>query len=431
MNIKEITNRMKITNLFIVFILTMLPAVLHSQNTTNSPYTRFGYGKLADLSFGSQRGMGGIGFGLRNSHMINSLNPASYSNVDSMTFMLDFGAMGQIAWYEDNMNNAKSRKINGGLEYLAMQFPLSKNMGMGLGIEPISSVGYSYGDTTSLSSIENGIAQYSYNGSGGLSKAYTSLSYNLFDRLSVGVNVGYLFGDIINSSLLSNNASNSFNTLKADTLRASGLLYEAGIQYYHPLKKNKNIVIGAVFAPKTKINSDVYRGVVSYSSSNNSIQNSDNYVSRDSVFEMPETYGIGLTFNDKNKFTIGADLKYQKWASTKFYNKTDSLSNQLNINFGGEYIPYYLNSNFLKRTHYRFGVHYTDSYINVNGSGYNEYGASVGFGIPMNDRRSFLNLAFDYTLVKPELKAMIDEQYFKVTVSYTFNELWFFKRKVQ
>ena len=430
MNKTRVINRIKITSLFIVFILTMLPAVLHSQNSTNSPYTRYGYGKLADQAFGSQRGMGGIGFGLRNSQMINPLNPASYSSVDSMTFMLDFGVMGQMAWYEDNLNNARSKKTNGSLEYLAMQFPLAKNIGMGLGIEPVSYVGYSYGDTVRLNEVD-GLAQYSYKGSGGLSKVYTNLSYNLFQRLSVGVNVGYLFGDIINSGMFSNSVSGSFNVLRTDTLRASGLVYEAGLQYYYPLAKNKNIVFGAVFSPKIKINSNVYKGIISYNSNNNAIENSDNYVSRDSIFELPETYGVGVTFNDKNKFTVGADLKYQRWASARFYNRTDTLSNQLKVSLGGEYIPNHQSSNFLKRTRYRVGAYYTDSYINVNGSGHDEYGASLGLGIPMNDRRSFLNFAFEYTMIKPELKTMIDEQYFKITVSYTFNELWFFKRKVQ
>ena len=430
MNKIRITNKVKTTNFFIVFILIMLPAVLYSQNSTNSPYTRYGYGKLADQTFGAQRGMGGIGFGLRNSQMINPLNPASYSNVDSMTFMLDFGAMVQRAWYEDNLNLSKAKKTNGNLEYLAMQFPLSKNMGMGVGIEPVSYVGYSYGDTVRLNEVD-GLAQYSYRGSGGLNKIYTNLSYNLFHRFSVGVNVGYLFGDLVNSGIFSNSVSGSFNVSRTDTLRASGLVYEAGAQYYYPLEKNKNIVIGAVFSPKIKINSNVHKGVISYNSNSNTVENSDNYVSRDSIFELPETYGIGLTFNNKNKFTVGADLKYQKWASAKFYNQTDTLSNQLKINLGGEYIPNYQSNNFFKRTRYRAGAYYTDSYINVNGSGYDEYGASLGLGIPMIDRRSFLNLAFEYTLVKPKLQTMIDEKYFKITVSYTFNELWFFKRKVQ
>ena len=62
--------------------------------------------------------------------------------------------------------------------------------------------------------------------------------------------------------------------------------------------------------------------------------------------------------------------------------------------------------------------------------GYKEYGASVGFGFPLVDNRSYLNFGFEYIKVKPEVSAMVDEQYFRLTISYAFNELWFFKRKV-
>ena len=64
------------------------------------------------------------------------------------------------------------------------------------------------------------------------------------------------------------------------------------------------------------------------------------------------------------------------------------------------------------------------------GHGYKEYGASLGFGLPLVDNRSYLNLSFEYVKVHPEMKTMIDEQYFRFTLNYCFNEFWFFKRKV-
>jgi len=64
-------------------IMTIIPCIAFAQNGTNSPYTRYGYGILADKAFISQRGMGGIGYGLRNSQLINPMNPASFSSVDS------------------------------------------------------------------------------------------------------------------------------------------------------------------------------------------------------------------------------------------------------------------------------------------------------------------------------------------------------------
>ena len=63
---------------------------------------------------------------------------------------------------------------------------------------------------------------------------------------------------------------------------------------------------------------------------------------------------------------------------------------------------------------------------------HHEIGASLGFGLPLVDNRSFLNISLEYVKKNPEVKTnMIDEQYFRFTLNYTFNELWFFKRKVE
>ncbi|MDR2056903.1 MAG: hypothetical protein LBP83_01205 [Dysgonamonadaceae bacterium] len=418
--------------LFVVFG-AILPSVLLAQNSTKSPYTRYGYGKLADRAYGSHRGMGGIGLGLRNSQVINPLNPASFSNVDSMTFMFDFGMMGQLAWYEEGQN--KSKKTNANLEYIAMQFPLTSNLGMGLGFEPVSFIGYNYYGSNGTDASTQSI----YTGNGGLNKIYASLSYKFSERFSGGVNVGYLFGNIVyNKQIVPLSGGNTM--LWVDTLHSSSIVYEAGLQYVIPAGKDKALVLGAVFSPKIKLNNFVGKGEYSINASN-IIQGSPYiYSTNDSVFEFPETYGLGLTYNIKNKLTTGLDVHYQKWASAKFYDKTDTLSNRLKINVGGEYIPDYRSNKFFKRVHYRAGAYYSNSYVKIAGKGFKEYGASLGFGFPMQDRRSFLNLAFDYTLVSPDVKSIqsekkeytfINEQYFRITISYTFNELWFFKRKVQ
>ncbi|MDR2691945.1 MAG: hypothetical protein LBB73_06560, partial [Dysgonamonadaceae bacterium] len=107
----------KIKMVLRVFALAVFPGIAFAQNSTNSPYTRYGYGSLADKAFASQRAMGGIGYGLRSPYMINPMNPASYSGIDSLTFMFDMGAMAQVAWFEDKAG--KERKINGNVEYIA------------------------------------------------------------------------------------------------------------------------------------------------------------------------------------------------------------------------------------------------------------------------------------------------------------------------
>lgn len=413
---------------FVVSLSLLLPFVINAQNnSTNSPYARYGYGKLSDKTFGSQRGMGGIGIGLRNPQMINPANPASFSGVDSMTFMLDLGVSLQTGSIQDGNN--KSQKTTGGLDYLAIQVPLAKRFGLGLGFEPISSVGYNYGASQELG-IGDITNTSKYYGSGGLQQVYLGLSYTFFDRLSLGVKAGYLFGDIKHNILSSSDESPSYNILWADSLRSSGLLYEVGLQYHQPIGKDKTLTIGAIYSPKIKFNGRVNSGNLVIDTSTSTIQSSSTYSTADTTFRMPQKIGVGISFSKKRHYTIGADLQYIQWADADFYNKTDSLANQLKINVGGEFIPN-SNGNYFSKIRYRAGVYHSNSYINIKGEGYNEYGVSLGFGFPLVDKRSYINLALDYSAIKPQIVGMIDENYFKVTLSYTFNELWFFKRKIQ
>lgn len=412
----------KIKLFFGLVALSILPHIAFTQNSTNSPYTLYGYGSLADKAFASQRAMGGIGYGVRSPHLINPMNPASYSNIDSLTFMFDMGAMAQFAWFEDE--TGKKRKINGNLEYIALQFPLIKKMGFGAGLEPVSYVGYRFGGLEAWDSGE-GYDVVEYSGNGGLSKVYGALSYDLFDRLSLGVKVAYLYGDIIHSKVAYTSEPGSYTTAWTDTLRAAGLLYDFGLQYRQPVGKNKTLVVGLTCSPKLPFHGGIKEGVAIGSTG------ISNYSTTDSVFEMPESYGIGFTWNKLYHYTFGADVLFQRWDDAKFYDQKHALNNRLKINLGGEYIPNLMTNRYYNRIRYRAGLNYTNSYLKIKDSGYREYGAGIGFGLPTVDRRSYVNLAFEYSLIVPEVKTYIKEQYFKLTLSYTFNEAWFFKQKLQ
>ena len=86
--------------------------------------------------------MGGIALGVRSPLSINSVNPASYSAVDSMTFMFDFGASALRSQFKDN--NGKASSFTANLDYITMQFPFSKTVGFSAGIQPYSFSGYNF-----------------------------------------------------------------------------------------------------------------------------------------------------------------------------------------------------------------------------------------------------------------------------------------------
>ena len=109
-----------------------------AQSGTNSPYTRYGFGQLSDQSFGNSKAMGGIAYGLRDGLHINAANPASYSAVDSLTFLFDAGMSLQNTNFKES--GVKTNANNSTIGYIAIQFRRWERMGMTLGFLPYSIV---------------------------------------------------------------------------------------------------------------------------------------------------------------------------------------------------------------------------------------------------------------------------------------------------
>lgn len=182
---------MKITKLFAALAAFLLALPLSAQNSTMTPYSRYGYGMLSDNATSAQRAMGGVGFAMNSGRQINVMNPASYAAVDSLTFIFDMGMDLTCLWQEENGN--RSHQFAGGLDYITMAFRLHKHLGASIGLLPYSSVGYAFG-----SDIENGATQRS--GDGSINQAYVGVGWEPFSRFMIGFNFGYLFGSTTNST---------------------------------------------------------------------------------------------------------------------------------------------------------------------------------------------------------------------------------------
>ena len=126
-------------HLSLLVFFTVTTAIFAQQVGSNSPYGRYGYGLLSNQSLGASEAMGGISYGLRRSQQVNPGNPASYSKLDSLTFIFDLGVSGHYASYSDGLN--KQNFYNGNLDYIAIQFPVLSKVGASIGLLPYSKVG--------------------------------------------------------------------------------------------------------------------------------------------------------------------------------------------------------------------------------------------------------------------------------------------------
>ena len=410
-------------------LVWMMAIEIAAQTSTNSPYTRYGFGQLSDQSFGNSQAMGGISYGLRNGLQVNASNPASYSAVDSLTFIFDAGMSLQNANFKEG--NVKVNAKNSSVDYIAMQFRLAKGLGFSAGFLPYSNVGYNMNKTNKVTTDEHGnttAANQAYVGDGGLQQVYVGLGYQIFKGLSIGTNFSLLYGDITHTASTTFSNTNAYSSSRSHKIDVSDYKLDFGLQYTHKLKEKHVLNLGAIYSLGHELNSTGYEYVEKYSGNTVITQSVDTIKN---AFALPHTFGLGATYVYDNKLTVGLDYTLQKWEDVKFFNKDGAFQNRSKISVGAEYLPNPIGRSYFSNIRYRVGAYYSSPYAKIDGKdGNREYGVSFGFGLPLFMSKSILNISGQYVKVAPKLKGMLEENYLRINIGLTFNEQWFMKWKV-
>ena len=117
-----------------------------AQSSTKSPYSQYGIGVLSDQSQGMSRGMNGVGVALQQGNLVNTLNPASYGAVDSLTMIFDAGVSGQVTNFKEGGTRQNAHTAN--FDYIVASFRAWRHVGVTLGVLPLTNIGYNYSTTT-------------------------------------------------------------------------------------------------------------------------------------------------------------------------------------------------------------------------------------------------------------------------------------------
>ena len=415
-------------------MLAAIAMTASAQGGTNSPYSQYGLGVLNDRSQSASRGMNGVGIGLRQGSMANTLNPASYSAVDSLTMIFDMGMAGQFTNFKEGSTRVNAKRAS--FEYAVGLFRAAKNVGVSFGVLPFSSVGYSYsGSSQYLKEFDTKVPA-TYNGSGGLRQAFVGVGWRLLKPLSLGVNVAYLWGDY--EHIVQTSSVNNINaTKKTYSASVSSYNIDFGLQYEQPLSKRDVLTFGATVGLGHKLGADPEYQVQVAS-------NTATTYSVNDALEIPMSYGVGLSYNHDNRLTVAVDGTLQQWGDLKFpaFNSSSNqyeltggmLENRVQVNAGVDFVPDAVSlTSYLKRVHYRFGAGLTTPYYNIGGGDApKELSVSIGLGLPIQNaynNRSVLNISGQF--VRSSSDRFITENTFRINIGLTFNERWFAKWKVE
>ena len=204
-------------NICLTFLVLVFNAfsLVHSQD--NSPYSRYGIGDLVPPTHIIGRSMGGISAGYNEALSINFNNPASYSSfqtlveqksnkVTSGRAILDLGLNFENRTLREASPAKKFVASNALFSYVQVGVPLKKNWGLSFGLRPVSRISYKMIRSERLTDPLTGLpidsAITRFEGNGGAYLPSLGTGFSLFRRntangeqkLSVGMNAGYLFG---------------------------------------------------------------------------------------------------------------------------------------------------------------------------------------------------------------------------------------------
>ena len=133
-------NALSVVMLLIICGLSGYAQTNITNNNTTSPFSRYGLGDLTHYGYGRTAAMGGASLGSRHNVQINSANPASYNANDSLSFIFEFGVDATLSKYKSNTGTLKANDTN--FRYFSLSCPINRWMGIGLGIQPFSDMGY-------------------------------------------------------------------------------------------------------------------------------------------------------------------------------------------------------------------------------------------------------------------------------------------------
>lgn len=417
-------------------------------NGSNSSYSRFGLGTLTDRSQGFNKSMGGVAQGLRSGNRVNMLNPASYSAVDSLTFIFDMGMGLQFGNLKQAGNSINVRNTT--LNHINAVARLSRGLGISFGFAPYSNIGYNFSREgrvgTDNASGQPVISRNTYYGNGGTHEMYVGVGWNPLHRLSIGANIAYLWGDYNHSmaqqfyeGTTSTNAYSSLSAEYSGNIRTWKA--DIGIQYPIRMGKADWLTLGATvgIGHNTKDDASMNR----YTSAGDTLS-----VEAKDAFQLPYTYSAGLAWQHKGRLTLAADYTREQWADcvlpVTFYNERNELTmearkgqylNRNKVCFGAEFIPNPLGRNYGDHIEYRLGCSYSTPYVKIAGAdGPREYGITAGLGLPISPKtisgsRSRINIGLQWMHRAPSATSMVTENYYMLNIGFTFNEQWFSKWK--
>ncbi|MGI8951162.1 MAG: hypothetical protein ACR2FN_06215 [Chitinophagaceae bacterium] len=445
-----------------LFILLITLSVYAQEN---SPFSRYGIGDLYPAQTIASRAMGGLSAAFADGQTINSSNPASYGNIQLVTY--DIGISLDARILRDNNLALKYNATNFAPSYLQIGLPLSRKrkIGFAFGLKPVTRINYNVQDFSKIL-VDRELNLYDslqslYQGNGGLNQAFFGIGKR-WKNLTLGFNGSVDFGkkNISTTVDLINDTTLYYKSLSSSNTAFWGASFNGGFQYDIKLHGVNNKInnttesyylrVGAnvTWQQKLHANTDVNRETFFYDA-NGAIVKIDSVYEQTNVLgkiTLPTTYTAGFMFIKSirssiigvDKWAFGAEYDAGKWSDYRFYDQPDKVVDNWMLRVGGQITPDPLfGKNVWSRAVFRLGFFTGQDYINADNNKLKVTGLTLGAGFNLRRYRPVEN---QFTLINTALEIgkrgssvnNVTENYFKLSVGFSLSDIsWFIKRKYE
>jgi len=412
--------------------LTLPAFIAESQVSISSPYSIFGIGNLYGVSSQMNMAIGGASTAFSSPYFINPANPASYMAFDTNSFVFDAAFNLRSGTIKTTQESQKTRF--GTLSNLYFGFPVTKWWRTSLGLMPYSNVGYEMQGNQVVENIGEIVTDYK--GSGGLNKAYFGNAFSPIKNLSVGVNISYLFGNIVKQRTVTFPDSGTFaNSMNKSTAKLQKINFDMGLIYRKNLKEGRFFQIGLTYNPKQSVDGQAekiaYTYAYDYSTNEETLKDTVSYEKGDKgLVILPTAFGAGFMLGSTNRWFATADVNWQRWSEFRYLGNNPGLKDNFRVSLGGQFRPSSIDiGKYYERINYRAGLRFEQSYLEIRNTRINDYGISFGVGLPMKKSRSTINIAVEFGTQGTTDNQLIKENYLQFTVGTSLQERWFLKKK--
>jgi len=419
------------------FALAFAPAAgAQGANDYGSVYSRFAVGERADFGSPNAAAMGGAGaVSLGGPLNFAVENPALIADLALTGFMA--GADARTIGAEDAAG-ATARSSAGGLTALALVLPLvPERVGISVSLTPYSRVNYRViqEDSVAIPGQGNEAFRLNFEGGGGLYRLRTGLGVRPAPRLRVGASADLLFGHI--DYLQRTEFPNSGTLQEVQIGRAtnlSGITATLGAAYRAPAGAGRHLSLGATLTLPAHLSGSRVRTLGS------SLDQDTLAAPADGDVTLPLSVRAGAGFTG-TRWSFAAEGLYEPWSEFESdfewggYSPSGGatgLNDRLRVGAGMQVFPGGGDrmAGFIGRTAFRLGAYTESALAGPGGEDIRATALTGGLSLPTLFPGARFDIGVEAGVRGSTDGGLVRDQFFRGTVTLTFGERWFIRRRI-